>query len=434
MLEQLTSRVWAGIVAMKSRGLLQVIVSNLVQQAVAFLTVLLIARLLSPSDFAQVRIALAYVSVATVIASGGLTAPILRYCADNRYDVDERRMLLGIGLKRLVWISFATVLFLLVLVLIRNRYSGDAFILGVYALQLPGLAVSTLLLVYLQAIQQFRILALFQVIIRTVALLVTVAATYVYGLMGFLGASLLMAYLTCLPFWFASRPTFPSKKPFNIIIPHDFKRLAVYSVFGTLVTSIGQYSDLMILDVAGVKKGDVAAYSLATIFFFALMAFGGAVQGVATPAFTALIDQPKEFKRQLIRWTAMLSAASLPAAFFSVALAFAVEHLFLGTKYAGLGLILIVLMIKLCLWSTYAVGGAALVGIGAIRQGSWIAVVTTTVAVVVGYPMCLQFGIFGAAWTQVILAAISAGCVWWVIVIEIRALQERVLTSGKALN
>lgn len=410
--------------AILAGGLPHLLASNVAQQAIAFATVLLIARLLPPEEFAIVRIALAYVAVAVVVAGAGLTAPVLRYCADPWFSGQQRRILLGISLRRLAAGSAATTALLLGLIVLLPRSETETTVFAIYALQLPGLAAATLLLVYLQADQQFRQLAVLQLLVRLVALLATGIATFFWGLAGLLAAALTVAYLSCLPLLKAARPL--SGAAGDVALPADFSRLAGYSVLGTLITAVGQYADLMILDQVGTEKSAVAVYSLASIFFFSAVAVAGTAQGMATPAFTALINQPDKFRSQLRRWSVLLTLAGLPIAMLLVGLAWLVERYFLQPAYAGLSLILALLMIKFCIWCTYAIGGAALVGIGAIRQGTWVAAITTTLALVLGYPLCARYGIWGAALTQVSVAMVSAALVWWLVVAETRGLADRV--------
>lgn len=405
-------------------GLPYVMLSNLAQQGVAFLTVLFVAKFLPPSEFALVRIALAYTAIATVLAAGGITAPILRYCADVALSHIERRSLLAVGIRRVLAISFLVTLAALGLALAWPMEGLQSSVYAVYALQLPGLAIASLLLVYLQAIQQFKALAFYQVAIRVMTLVFSVGAVYFYGLTGLLVATWITAYMVCVPLLALSRPLF--RPPSSMAVPADFSSLAFYSVFGTVVTAMGQYADVIMLDLVGTKKEMIAVYSLATVFFFAALAVGGAVQSVATPMFTALIHEPALFKKRLLRWSLLLSAAAIPVAVTLVLLAKAVETWFLGSNYAGLSNILAILMLKYFLWSTFAVGGAALVGVGAIKQGAWIAVLTTILTVAVGLPLCERYGVYGAAWTQVIVTVISAMLIWWVLVFETRALRNRV--------
>ena len=192
-----------------------------------------------------------------------------------------------------------------------------------------------------------------------------------------------------------------------------------------LITTVGQYADLMILDWVNADKRQVAVYSLATIYFFAASALAGSVQSIATPAFTALLYHPQDFAALLRRWSIMLSFSAILMAIPLVGLAFAMEHWILGPAYAGLAAIVMVLMARFCLWCTYAVGGAAMVGMGAIKQGMWIAAVTSTLSVAIGYPLCVRYGIWGATWTQVIVAVASAVLVWWFITVEMRKYQAR---------
>ncbi|MFW2357328.1 oligosaccharide flippase family protein [Hydrogenophaga sp.] len=406
-----------------SHGLPYVMLSNVAQQGVAFLTVLFVAKFLPPSEFGLVRLALAYTAVATVLAAGGITAPILRYCADSALGNEQRRSLLAVGLRRTLVFALVVSLVAFGLVLSSREDTVQTSVFATYALQLPALAIASLLLVYLQAIQRFKTLAIYQVAIRFATLVVSVGAVYAYGLMGLLAATLVMAYLVCVPLLALSRPQF--RPPQKVCVPTDFSSLAFYSVFGTAVTALGQYADMIILDLTGTPRADIAVYALATVFFFAALGVGGAVQSVATPMFTSLMHEPAVFRQQLLRWSVRLGIAAIPVAMTLVSVAWLVETRFLDNNYAGLSKLLAILMLKFLLWSTYAVGGAALVGVGAIKQGAGIAVLTTMVTIAIGFPLCERYGVYGAAWTQVIASLLSAIVIWWVLVVETRSLRQR---------
>lgn len=404
-------------------GLPYVMLSNVAQQGVAFVTVLVVARYLAPEEFAMVRLALAYVAIATVLAVGGITAPVLRYCADVALQDEDRRSFLGVSVRRVVVISFVVLGAALAWVVWWPEDPVQAKVFAAYALQLPGLAVASLVLVYLQAVQRFKALAFYQVAIRLAALILSVGAVVVWGLHGLLVAAGLVAYLSCVPMLALARPQWRPAVSFQV--PKDFSSLAFYSVFGTVVTAIGQYADLIILDVTGVPKAAIAVYSLATVFFFAALAVGGAVQSVATPMFTGLIHDPELFQRRLVRWSVLLALVAIPVSLGLVGLAWVVETRFLGSNYAGLSGLLAILMLRFFLWSIFAVGGAALVGVGAIRQGAWIATLTTILSVAIGFPLCEQYGVYGAAWTQVLVGLVSAVLVLSVVRHEIRLLARR---------
>ena len=408
------------LVVAHSRGYLLYFGSNIGQQLVAFLGVLVFAKLLPPEEFGLVRIAMAYVAVATIIAAGGLTAPVLRYCADPCFNSDERRRILGTALRRLVLVAVTSTVGALALIFLSGREGKDAMVLAAYALQIPALAAGSLLLVYLQAVQRFRYLAYSQVCIRLLSFVLTASATWLYGLNGLLVSAVVAAIAGALPLFMVARPLFH-----ETALPKDFGILAKYSVVGMMISAVGQYADILILDWVGADRKLVAIYSLATIFFFALSAMAGAVQSVATPMFTNLMSDPTVFRSRLRRWTIGLSAAALPSAACVIALAWGLEKWFLSSSYAGLSHMVAILMLRFLLWCTYAVGGAALVGIGAIKQGTWIAALTTCLALVLGYPLCLAWNVWGAAWTQAVVALASALLVRLIIRRELALLAER---------
>ena len=113
-------RVGTYLEALRARGLPHVMIANIAQQVLGFLGVLVLAKLLPPDEFALVRIAMAYVAVATILGAGGLTAPILRYCADPAFNAEGRRHLLGAGLRRLALVSAATLAGALLLVYLSD--------------------------------------------------------------------------------------------------------------------------------------------------------------------------------------------------------------------------------------------------------------------------------------------------------------------------
>lgn len=400
-------------------GLSHVMIANIAQQVLAFAGVLLIARLLPAEQFALVRIAIAYAAVATILGAAGLTAPILRYCADPEQSDKQRRSLLG---KALVWLflfSAVTAVAAAILVFLSGRGIDETFVLLAYALQIPALAATSLLLVYLQAVQRFRFLAYSQIVLRGLTLCLTAVGAWFFGLQGLLLATIFAVFGGAVPLWLAARPSF---RPRATTVPPDFSSLARYSLIGMLITTVGQYADLLLLDWLAPERSQIGAYSLATIFFFATSALAGAVQSVATPHFTGLMKDRNAFKSTLRRWSTGLVLAGAVAAVGATAFAWIVEKLFLSAAYEGLGIMVGILMLRFWIWCSYAVGGAALVGIGAIKQGTLVACMTTGVAYLAGYPLVLCAGVWGAAATQVIVALLSAVLVFWIIAVETRKL------------
>ncbi len=406
------------------RGYLHFFASNLAQQVVAFATVLAIARLLPEAEFAVVRIAQAYLAVLLIVGVAGVTAPVLRYGAEPSLNALEKRQLLGHGLKIAL---LASVLFMAgAWVVTLWRFPADSIdrvvFLG-YAAQLPTLAVFSVSVVFLQSIQQFQKLAVSQLYLKLLALFGLVGGAYFHGLQGLVLAALAVSVVSALFMLRMAPPVFQRQRP--SAIPHDFNSLARYSVFGMLLTTLGQSSDLILLDALAVDKSAVGSYSLASVFLVAAGALVGTAQSVATPMFTALMGDPPKFRRQLRQWSVGMFGVGMLVAALLVGGAWVLKPWFFGERYAEFPALLSLLMAKFVLWSTYAIGGAAMLGIGAIKQGSWIAAVTTALAFAAGVPLIWAHGVWGAAWAQVIVAVATFVLVWWVIRDETRRLERQ---------
>ena len=63
-----------------------------------------------------------------------------------------------------------------------------------------------------------------------------------------------------------------------------------------------------------------------------------------------------------------------------------------------------------------------MLGAGIIKSGTWLALVTTLVSFMLGYPLCNWFGATGAAVTQVVVTVLSLGLILWVQKLEFNRL------------
>jgi len=406
------------------RGYVQFFFSNIAQQGIAFLTVLAIAKILPEAEFAHVRIAQAYLAVLLIVGAAGVTAPILRYSADQGLGPLEKQRLFGHGLK--IAMTASMLLMIATFAAIALRFpsaSTERMVFLGYAAQLPALVALSISLVYLQGLQQFKQLALSQFALKLIALLGLVGGAYFFGLPGLVGAALAVAVFSALAMLMVAPPALARTRP--SFLPTDFNSLARYSVIGMLLSALGQSSDLILLDALSVDKNAIGSYSLATVFLVAASALVGTAQSVATPAFTALMQNPALFRRRLRIWSFGMFAAGIVAAGGLLAAAWILKLWFFGARYAEFPALLSLLMIKFTLWSTYAIGGAALVGIGAIKKGSYIAAITTVLAFAASYPLIKAFGVWGAASAQVVVAVATFFLVWWVIRSELQLLESR---------
>jgi O-antigen/teichoic acid export membrane protein len=405
-----------------NRGYVPVFSMNILLQLLGFGSTVMVAKFLLPVELAMVKTAQAYASVAVILAGVGLTAPVLRFCADSQFDEEAQQAMLRTALRTVAWVSMTVVAMILLVVsgiLGLDVQSGRVY--AIYALLLPAVALTGLLYVYLQARQQFGALAKNQSLIKLASVCLVVWATYAWGLYGLLVMTVVVAYLGLLPLL---RLTLVRRRTSTLFmnLPSGFYRLAFYGMAGMFISALGQASDFILMDLVGTERSDVGRYSLASVFFLGAATLTGSIQAVITPRFTTLLSDPPQFMAYLRGWIPKIVMLSLAVACITVATGWILQTWFFGEKYVGFVYYLTILMLKYIVWSSYAVVGAAMLGAGIIKSGTWLAVGTTIVSFALGYPLCKWWGATGAAIAQVGVTALSLGLILWVQKLEFNRL------------
>ena len=99
-----------------NRGYVPVFSMNILLQLLGFGSTVMVAKFLLPAELAIVKTAQAYAAVAVILAGVGLTAPVLRFCADSRIGEEVQQAMLRTALTAVAWVSFAVVAMILLAV------------------------------------------------------------------------------------------------------------------------------------------------------------------------------------------------------------------------------------------------------------------------------------------------------------------------------
>ncbi len=404
------------------RGYVPVFSMNILLQLLGFGSTVMVAKFLLPTELAMVKTAQAYAAVAVILAGVGLTAPVLRFCADSRFSEDAQKAMLRTALRAVAWVSLAVVAAILLVVSTALGFEAQpGRVYALYALVLPALALTGLLYVYLQARQQFGALVKNQSLIKLASVCLVVWATYAWGLYGLLVMTVVVAYLGLLPL-LRLTPVGWRTSTTVINLPPGFYRLAFYGMAGMFVSALGQSSDFILMDIVGTDRTDVGRYSLASVFFLGAATLTGSIQAVITPRFTTLLADPHQFIAYLRGWIPKIIMLSFAVACIAVGMGWILQTWFFGEKYVGFVGYLAILMLKYIVWSSYAIVGAAMLGAGIVKSGTWVAVATTIVSFALGYPFCRWWGATGAAVAQVGVTVLSLGLILWVQKLEFNRL------------
>ena len=406
-------------------GYLHVLSASVMLQLLGFGSVMLVARLVSAPDLADIRTAQAYAAVAVILAGAGLSSPILLYCADPDLSEAQKRRLIRYAVRTTVFVGGLIASICVALTLVLNGPTDTAAkVQAIYALALPGLALTSLLFVYMQSRQQFAQLARSQTLIKGVSVAVVVVATWLFGVAGFLVGTVVTVYAGLIPLLRPLRRNAVDDTAAPAL-PPDLWARASYGMAGTFVTMLGQSSDFMLMDFTNVARDDVGRYALASAFAAAAVSLTGVIQTVLTPRFTALRGDSAGFRRELATWSLRMPLISIGVALAALAGASVLSRWFFGAAYSGFTTYLAVLLGRYVIWSNFAVVGAALAGMGVVRSGVAIALATTILSFAIGLPLCKEFGAFGAAWAQVLVACFSLVAIWLVGRWEMRRAFER---------
>jgi O-antigen/teichoic acid export membrane protein len=201
--------------------------------------------------------------------------------------------------------------------------------------------------------------------------------------------------------------------------PSNFNKISLYSLAGTLVTTVGQYADFYILDHFAMNREQIGHYSLAFLFVLGASQVTGTIQTIASPYFTAKSSDEAWFRKKLsdVQWKVCLLSVAVAVSVWCVA--WLLVRNFFDLNYAGSMNYLAVLLIKYVVWSAYSIIGVALVGIGLIRSGFYLSLLTTPLVIGLGYMLLRDYGVIGVAWAQVIVAVFSGLCILLIARVEL---------------
>ena len=130
-------------------------------------------------------------------------------------------------------------------------------------------------------------------------------------------------------------------------------------------------------------------------------------QIITTPFFSANSSDRPWFVSKLIKYQLMMVGLSCLVAvsvYFVVSLL--VEHLY-GDEYQLVLDVLPILLIKYVVWSSFAIIGVALLGLGSFKEGTFLAAVVAPIAALVSYYLGVNYGVLGVAWGQVFSACLT---------------------------
>lgn len=406
------------------RGFFHLLMANFLTQFLGFGTMLLVAKFLAPSELGDIKILQSYGLLFAILAGFGLNTAVLKFCAESRAPEDRQHIL-----RQAILFSLGTAVCAVLLLVVLAHFgiiaSSHRMLtwLTVYSAVIPFVVVSGILMVYLQALQQIREMARAQTLIKLQSFVVIVLCTWAWGFSGFVFSTIAAYAVGLIPllrqagtgFLGVSRGTLPA----------GFLHVAWFSMLANGVSTLGQNADIYLLDRFVTDRARIGYYALATIFVLAANQVTSTVQSIATPDFSRRAHDEPWVRRQMVRLQVRMSLLSVfVAALLWLGASILIPAVY-GAAYYQTLVYLGVLLGKYVLWSSYAVLGITLVGLGLMRFSFLVVAISTPIGLALTYVLLRRFGVIGAAWAQVGTQALNLLLVLCIVPIALRHLYQR---------
>ena len=388
------------------KGFLHLFSANCLTQLLGFGSLLVVTKLLTPSEVGALRIIQSYVAVCSTFAAFGLPTAIIKYCAEIR-DEGLRAYILKHSLQTSLLVS----LIIVAAVSLAASYGGISFDdlvvrwMPWYALLILPSAVFSICLTYLQAVRQFKRMAKVQSALKLLSVAVVILLTWQLGIGGYIGAVVGMMILSCLvgmrqvgvKFWRQTRQQIPS----------GFHFLARISIFASVVGVLGSYVDVFFLDHFVTDREMVGYYALATIFLMIGTQFTGTVQSFLTPFLAEKSYDGRWLWREMQRYQKYLSLAMMAVCPLIYLVVTGLVDVYYGAGYVPVLTFLAVMLLQLWLHTTYSIIGCTLLSINKVHYNLVVVLFALLIKCVLSYFMVTSYGVMGLVYAQV-LAEIPA--------------------------
>lgn len=384
-----------------NKGFFDLLSVNLLTQVLGFGSLLLVARFLTPSEFGQVKIIQSYASIFILLAGFGFNTAVLKFCSE-KCTLDMKGSILKNATINTLLATLLAMALLFCLVFtgtITSSYEIGIWLL-VYSVGIPFAALTSLFTTYLQALKKIKSMARAQALVRVQSVVLVVFCTWFWGFQGFI-LSTIVAYIIGLHPILRQVGLGFFKSQAEQKMPSRYMHVASFSFMANILSVIGASTDIFILDHFSTNRSIIGYYSLATIFVLGAMQVTGTVQAIATPYFSERSFDEAWIRKKIFETQFKMAALSIVIALFVYFLASLVVNYFYGESYEIMLGFLSILLLKYVVYSSCAVIGVALVGLGLMKYNFIVVLISAPIGFLISYVLFQQYGVFGVAWAQV---------------------------------
>lgn len=381
------------------KGLLHMFSANMLNQFLGFGSLLIVTKILQPSEVGALKIIQSYVAVCLTFATFGFPASIIKFCA----EIKDVRLCQYI-LKRSITISLfvSTVICVGVWGLNANEsFSDDFFVikwLPWYILLIIPNSTYILCLTYMQAIKNFKRMAGLQSALKCTSVFVLIIATYFAGIGGYVVAIVFMMFVSTTVVLKQSNMSLDFG--IKLKMPSGFWFLTKVSVFASILGTLCLYVDMFFLDYFIVDRDMIGYYAMSTMFIMAGTQFVGTVQNFLTPYFAEKSSDKISLWEMMLKYQSFLSLAMLIICPFIYMTAYLLIEFYYGWQYGTVLMFLSIMLVQLWLHTAYAIVGCTLLSINKEQCNVIVATFFLLIKIILSYWFINKYGMIGFVFAQ----------------------------------
>lgn len=382
------------------KGFFHLLSANFLLQFLGFISILMVSKILTAEEMGAVKIIQSYVAVLLSIALVGRESAVLKFCSEVKQDL-LRKYILKKSLEIVVYISaliFLVCLFFSYLELFPNALVGKWLPLYVISIMFTGLSI--LIIVYFQAVKNFKRVAKAQSYIKIISVVGIIASTYIFHLAGFIWSNVLFAGVSVICLLKQAHINF--FKISSCTIPYDFFFMARVSFLSNIVSNTGKYIDMFFLDYMILDRSEIGYYAIASLYMMIGLQVIGTIQSFLTPYFSEKNQNQMWFKMHVWKYQKVVPILTVCVAVLIYILVYGLINFYYGKDYYSVLLYLGILLFQLILKSTYSIIGIGMLALNKVHYNGIINAYSLIIKIFLSYFMIRWYGIWGVAGAQVI--------------------------------
>ncbi|WP_027708815.1 lipopolysaccharide biosynthesis protein [Zooshikella ganghwensis] len=420
------------------KGFFHLLSTNIATQLYGALAILCVSKILSANEIAYLKLLHSYTSLFIFLGTFGFHTAVLKYCSDTilynfRFQIAKYCIKITLITSGVSFLIF-NILVYFDIILSSYKVTGQTIF---YSLIIFFSSLSMVCIGYYQSQKKIKKLALNQFFVRTIFFIFSVLGAYFFGLEGvvfFTVSSYVIGFLMYILLMPKEISFIKDKQLVSKEVKTKVFSIAFFSVAGASCTSLLQNADFYIMDIFGVDQQLLGYYSLSSIFVMALTIIVGTAQSILTPYFSENRKKPSWVWKKMLSYQLIVFLGAVIISIIGYFGVFLLIKFYYGVEYESLNYYYSTIVTRFIAWASFSIVGVALLGMGIVKQGFYIAALLIIPAYIITWYIYHNYGISAIGYSQGLIFLLNSIFVWVLAYIKINHKKEYIDENRKVWN